>query len=98
MIKLIAFDGDDTLWTPLSGVNLSDRTPTDAQGYPSFEYEALPGKPLVARRDDGALFALRPEALEVVQALKERDVVVGVISYNHKGNVRRILEAFGLLG
>jgi predicted phosphatase len=33
----------------------------------------------------------------VVDALRERGILVGVISYNHIGNVRRILEAFGLL-
>jgi predicted phosphatase len=97
MIKLVAFDGDDTLWIPISGLNLSDRTPTDAEGHTGFEYEALAGNPPVAKRDDGALFALRPEAPEVVGALRAKEVVVGVISYNHVGNVRRILEAFGLL-
>jgi HAD superfamily phosphatase (TIGR01681 family) len=97
MLKLVAFDGDDTLWTPLSGVNLSDRTPTDAEGYSGFAYSLEPGELPVAKRSDGALFALRPEAAEVMQALRERGVLVGVISYNHAENVRRILEAFGLL-
>ena len=97
-MKLIAFDGDDTLWTPLSGLNLSDRTATDAVGWPHFAYICLPDNPLVARRDDGALFALRPEAAEVFTELHERAVLVGVISYNHEENIRSIMEAFGLLG
>lgn len=96
-MKLVAFDGDDTLWTPTSGVNLSDRTPTDAFGNPDFTYTPIKEDQLIARRDDGALFALRPEAAEVIAILRRRGVVVGVISYNHEGNVRRILEAFGLL-
>jgi magnesium-dependent phosphatase-1 len=97
-MKLVAFDGDDTLWTPLSGVNLSDRTPTDAFGDPNFTYKLTAKDPLIACRKDGALFALRPEAREVMEALRAQGVLVGVISYNHEGNVRGILEAFGLLG
>jgi magnesium-dependent phosphatase-1 len=94
---LIAFDGDETLWTPLSVVNLSDRTPTDNVGRPDFVFKPTPQNPLIAERDDGALFALRPEARSVMEALRKRGVLVGVISYNHEGNVRRILEAFGIL-
>jgi magnesium-dependent phosphatase-1 len=94
-MKLVAFDGDDTLWTPLS-LNLSDRTPTDAIGWPHFQYKPTED-PLVVRRDDGPLFALRPEARQVMEALRAHGVLVGVISYNHEGNVRRILDAFGLL-
>ncbi len=97
-MKLIAFDGDDTLWTPLSGVNLSDRTATDAVGWPNFTYMTLPEAPLTARRDDGALFALRPEAAEVFRELHNRSLLVGIISYNHEENVRSIMEVFGLLG
>lgn len=96
-MKLIAFDGDHTLWTPLSGANLSDRTPTDDVGWPDFAYSALPHDPLIVQRDDGALFALRPEALEVLATLKKLGALTGVISYNHEGNVRRILGAFGAL-
>lgn len=96
-MRLVAFDGDDTLWTPLSGVNLSDRTPTDASGYPDFSYRLVKSNPPTARRDDGALFELRSEAGEVIEELHRRGLLVGVISYNHEGNVRRILEAFGLL-
>jgi len=95
-MKLIAFDGDDTLWTPLSGLNLSDRTATDALGWPHFTYVPLSNDPLIARRDDGALFALRPEAAEVFRELHDRTLLVGVISYNHVENIRSILEAFGL--
>src|SRR5437867_3819073 len=94
MVKLIAFDGDDTLWTPLSGVCLSDRTPTDAIGWPHFTYEQTKQDPLTVERDDGARFVLRPEARAVFEELKERNVLIGVLSYNHEGNVRRILEAF----
>jgi magnesium-dependent phosphatase-1 len=94
---LIAFDGDETLWTPLSVVNLSDRTPTDMVGWPDYSFKATPHNPLIVERDDGALFALRPEARGVMEALRARGVLVGVISYNYEGNVRRILEAFGIL-
>jgi len=96
-MKLIAFDGDETLWTPLSVVNLSDRTPTDTVGRPDFAFKPTPQNPLIAERDDGALFALRPEAQGVMELLRERGVLVGVISYNHEGNIRRILEAFRIL-
>ena len=95
-MKLIAFDGDNTLWTPLSGVNLSDRTPTDAVGWPHFSYTALPANPLIVEREDGARFGLRPEAREVFEELRGRKVLVGVVSYNHEENIRRILGAFGL--
>jgi len=95
-MKLIAFDGDDTLWQPLSGVNLSDRTPTDEEGWPHFAYSVNQSNPLVAERDDGARFALRPEALDVLKELHRRGLLVGVVSYNHAGNVERILEAFGI--
>jgi magnesium-dependent phosphatase-1 len=95
-MKLIAFDGDDTLWTPLSGVNLSDRTPTDDQGKPDFEYRGVAGDPLTVERDDGARFRLRPEAREVLQELRKRGVLTGLVSYNHQGNVNRILETFGV--
>ena len=95
-MKLIAFDGDDTLWTPLDGVCLSDRTPTDSSGWPSFTYRPLPGDGLVVQREDGARFRLRPEAREVWETLRAAGVLVGVISYNHPGNVTRILAAFGL--
>jgi magnesium-dependent phosphatase-1 len=97
MAKLIAFDGDDTLWTPLSGVCLSDRTPTDATGWPHFTYKQSSDKPLIVERDDGAWFALRPEAHSVFEELKRRNLLIGIISYNHEGNVRRVLEAFDLL-
>ena len=101
MYNLVAFDGDDTLWTPLSGLNLSDRTLTDAVGWPDYSYRRVDRtedeSALLVRRDDGALFALRPEAPVVLETLKARDVLVGVISYNHEGNVRRILDAFGVM-
>jgi predicted phosphatase len=49
------------------------------------------------QRDDGPHFALRPEARGVMETLHAHGILVGVISYNHEGNVRRILEAFGIL-
>ena len=97
-MKLVAFDGDDTLWEPLDALNVSDRTPTDAEGWPHFTFAPADDNPLVAVRDDGARFALRPEAREALQSLKERGVLVAMVSYNHEGNIRRILEAFGALG
>jgi magnesium-dependent phosphatase-1 len=95
-MKLIALDGDDTLWQTVSGVNLSDRTPTDDEGWPRFTYSRTPNDPLVIERDDGALFRLRPEAREVLQQLRSRGLLTGVVSYNHEGNIRRALEAFGV--
>jgi magnesium-dependent phosphatase-1 len=94
-MKLVAFDGDDTLWTPHS-LNLSDQTPTDDVGWPHYRFSPTKQDPLMVERDDGALFSLRPEAREVMETLREHGVLVGVISYNHEGNVRRILEAFGI--
>lgn len=95
-MKLVAFDGDNTLWTPLSGLHLTDRTPTDPHGSPDFSFSPLPDNPLMARRDDGALFALRPEARDVLVALRARGIITAVASYNHIGPVRSALEAFGL--
>ena len=94
---MIAFDGDHTLWTPLSGLNLSDRTPTDAIGWPHFTYRSLDKHPPLVERSDGARYAARPEASRVLLRLRALGVLVGVVSYNHEGNVRRILEAFCLL-
>lgn len=94
-MKLVAFDGDDTLWTPHS-LNLSDQTPTDDVGWPNYRFTPTKQDPLTVERDDGALFSLRPEAREVMQTLAAHEVLVGVISYNHEGNVRRILDAFGI--
>jgi magnesium-dependent phosphatase-1 len=96
-MKLVAFDGDNTLWTPLSGLHLTDRTPTDPYGSPDFNFSPLPDNPLIARRNDGALFGLRPEAREVLAALRAHGILTAVASYNHIGPVRRVLEAFGLL-
>ena len=98
LYRLVAFDGDETLWTLTSGLNLSDRTPTDAVGWPDFKYERIKESKdaRLVRRDDGALFTLRPEVPALLETLKQRGVVTGVISYNHAGNVRRILEAFGI--
>ena len=97
MIKLAAFDGDNTLWQPLSGLNLSDRTPTDDVGWPHFRYTPVPSRPGTVARDDGAMFALRPEAPEVLERLRALGVLVGVISYNHEAPVCGILQAFGVL-
>jgi magnesium-dependent phosphatase-1 len=97
-MKLLALDGDNTLWEPLDRLNVSDRTPTDAVGWPHFTFSPADDNPLVVVRDDGARFALRPEAREVLQSLKSRGVLLAVVSYNHEGNIRRILEAFGVLG
>ena len=57
LYKLVAFDGDETLWTLTSGLNLSDRTPTDAVGWPDFTYERVASSKdtRLVRRDDGAL-------------------------------------------
>jgi magnesium-dependent phosphatase-1 len=96
-MKLVAFDGDNTLWTPLSGLHLTDRTPTDPEGSPDFSFNPLPDNPLTVRRDDGALFALRPEAREVLGSLRAHGVLTAVASYNHPGPVRSALGAFGLL-
>ena len=97
-MKLLALDGDNTLWEPLDHLNVSDRTPTDAVGWPHFTFAPADDNPLVVVRDDGARFALRPEAREVLPALKSWGVLLAVVSYNHEGNIRRILEAFGVLG
>ncbi len=95
-MKLVAFDGDHTLWTPLSGLHLTDRTPTDPEGSPDFRFAPLPDDPLTARRSDGALFALRPEAQGVLSLLRASGVLTAVASYNHIAPVRSALEAFGL--
>lgn len=96
-MKLVAFDGDDTLWTPLDGIWLSDRSPDDRDGWPHFAFEPVPGEPLVVSRSDNIRFSLRPEARDVLQELKRRGVLTGIISYNHRANVVAILEAFGVL-
>lgn len=97
-MKLVAFDGDNTLWEPLDGLNLSDRTPTDAEGWPHFTFTPTDSDPLLVMRDDSVRFALRGEAVEVLETLKARGVLLAVVSYNHESNVRSILAAFGILG
>ena len=39
---------------------------------------------------------MRPETFSVVETLRSWGVLIGVISYNHAGNIESILEAFGL--
>ncbi len=95
-MKLVAFDGDNTLWEPLDVVSLSERTPTDAVGWPNFAYTQTERDPLVVMRDDGARFSLRPETESALDELKHRNVLLGVVSYNHVSNVLRILHAFGV--
>jgi magnesium-dependent phosphatase-1 len=96
-MKLVAFDGDHTLWMPLSGLHLTDRTPTDSVGSPDFRFTPLPDNPLTIRRDDGALFALRPEARAVLAALRAAGILTAVASYNHIAPIRSALHAFGIL-
>lgn len=98
MFKLVAFDGDETLWMLTTGLNLSDRTADDAVGWPNFTYEPVEQSDSVrlVRRTDGELFTLRPEVPFVLKTLKGLGVVTGVITYNHEGNARRILDAFGI--
>jgi len=95
-MKLVALDGDDTLWQPISGVCISDRTPTDREGWPHFTYKPSDNQPFVIERDDGALFAIRPESHDVLAELKSRAILTGVLSYNHEGNIIRALVAFGV--
>jgi magnesium-dependent phosphatase-1 len=95
-MKLVAFDGDHTLWTPLSGVHLTDRTPIDPDGSPDFRFAPLPDDPLTVRRTDGAFFALRPEAHGALSALRASGVLTAIASYNHIAPVRSALDAFGL--
>lgn len=96
-MRLVAFDGDDTLWTPLDGIWLSDRAPDDREGWPHFAFRPVPGQPLVVSRDDNIRFKLRPEARDVLLELRRRGILTGVISYNHRSNVEAILKAFGVL-
>ena len=81
---------------PSTGLNLSDRSVDDEEGWPAFTF-APTGDPLVVRRDDGVRFELRPEAHHVFSELRRRGSLVGVLSYNYEGNVRRVVDAFGLV-
>jgi len=94
-MKLVAFDGDDTLWVPLSGLFLSDRTPTDSEGS-FFSFRPLPDSPGIILRDDGARFALRDDAVEAVTTIRMAGGLTGVASFNHLSNVRSALNAFGI--
>jgi predicted phosphatase len=96
--KLVAFDGDETLWTLPSGLNLSDRFDNDPVGRSDFTFTLISatGEASLVRRDDGALFALRPETFSVLRTLRSWGVLIGVISFNHEHNIESILQAFGL--
>src|SRR5262249_9224845 len=80
-MKLVAFDGDDTLWTPLDILNLSDRTPTDAVGWPDFSFKPITEDRLIVQRDDGPRFALRPETRSVMETLRAHGILVGVMAW-----------------
>src|SRR5690348_3677706 len=94
-MKLVAFDGDDTLWVPLSGLFLSDRTPTDSQGS-FFSFQPVVNSPGQIVRDDGALFALRNDAVEALTRVREAGALTALASFNHLSNVRNSLRAFGI--
>ncbi len=96
MIKLLILDGDDTLWQPMSGVCCSDRTPDDAIGDPNFTFAPTPDDRDMVQRGDGPLFALHEGVRDTIALAHERGVRLAVCSWNHVGNIDRILRAFGL--
>ena len=83
------------MWQPLSGVCVSDAFPDDAVGKPDFKFAPTAEQDIV-RRNDGPLFELSPGARDVIIDAYNNNVRLAVASWNHVGNIERILTAFGL--
>ncbi len=96
-MRLIIFDGDDTLWQGLDGGNISDNGDGDWHGSNDYTYAATNDHDTIAR-NDGQRLRLFPETRAVLAELGGREVLVALCTFNHPDPVRRALDAWQLSG
>ncbi len=96
-VRLLALDGDHTLWQPLDGTCASERYPDDPTGAADFRFAADPADPDLIIRTDGPRFQLLPAARATLVAAHAAGLGLTTISYNHQPPIRAMLAAFGLL-
>ncbi len=96
-VRLLALDGDHTLWQPLDGTCASERYPDDPTGADDFRFAADPADADLIVRHDGPRFHLLPEARATLIAAHAAGRGLVTISYNHQPPIQAMLAAFGLL-
>ncbi len=96
-MRLIIFDGDETLWYGLDGGNISDNGEGDYIGSNDYEYSCPPdSNPDVIVRNDSKRLQLYPETRAVLAHLCNRGVLVALCTYNHPAPTHRALAAWNL--
>lgn len=98
-IRLVIFDGDDTLWHCMDApaghhFALSDRG--SGPGYSHFTFAKISEH--VILRDDGYRFQLFQEVPGILCQLSAARRYLSLASYNYAEPVFRALEAFGIRG
>ena len=97
VVRLLALDGDHTLWQPLDGTCASERYPNDPAGADDFRFAAAAADPDLIIRHDGPRFHLLPGARATLVAAHAAGLGLATISYNHQPPIQAMLAAFGLL-
>jgi phosphoglycolate phosphatase-like HAD superfamily hydrolase len=95
-IRLLALDGDHTLWQPLDGACASERYVDDPEGWADFRFAADPADPDLIAREDGPRFRLMPGARAALQATHAAGIRLAMVSFNHVAPIRAMLAAFAL--
>lgn len=96
-MKLVIFDGDETLWYGLDGGNVSDNGDCDYVGSNDYEFACPPaGNPDIIVRNDGKRLQLFPETRAVLRELGNRDVLIALCTYNHPQPTYSALAAWKL--
>ncbi len=96
-VRLLALDGDHTLWQPLDGTCASERYPDDPVGAADFRFAPDPAAPDLIVRADGPRFQLLPGVRATLTASHAAGLGLATISYNHQPPIQAMLAAFGLL-
>ena len=95
-VRLLALDGDHTLWEPLDGACASERYVDDPEGWAGFAFAPDPHDPGLIARNDGPRFRLMPGARVTLQQAHDAGVRLAMVSFNHVEPIRAMLGAFGL--
>lgn len=96
-MKLVIFDGDDTLWYGLEGANISDNGAGDYSGSNDYTYDCPPASnPDVICRNDDKHLQLFPETRAVLRELKRRDILIALATYNHPDPTYRALDSWSI--
>jgi predicted phosphatase len=95
-IRLLALDGDHTLWQPLDGACASERYVDDPDGWASFSFAPDPDDPDLITRHDGPRFRLMPGARSTLRQAYDGGIRLAMVSFNHLAPIRAMLGSFGL--